>query len=137
MFAWATANCAVGGAKTGLSALLLSGISAASPIDQLAQYRSTLGKKTFWTKPISLQEYDSVTSAFDQLAESARKSPAVSQTEYVAMLADSLEMNKNVGIMRHMEKISDRLQNATHYQEQFYIDIWQFDLGVQWRRLSF
>ena len=110
---------------------------AASPIDQLAQYRLTLGKPTYWTKPISLREYDSVTTAFDQLAGSARQSPAVSQTEYVAMLADSLEMNKNVGIMRHMEKISDRLQYATHYQEQYYIDIWQFDLGVRWRRHSF
>jgi len=48
----------------------------------------------------------------------------VSETNYVGMLLDSLQMGKHVGVHRNFDDLPFLLKQASTSKEKWYIDVW-------------
>lgn len=98
-------------------------------IDQVAQYRRTLVGKTpsIFGTTTNLKEFDATMNAFENAAERTTVSPTFGAEDYVSMLRDTLELQKALGVMRHMERIHDNIVKASSHNGQSHIDVWIFD----------
>lgn len=66
---------------------------------------------------------EAVSSQFDHTFDDP-VGDGISQTDYVGMLLDSLEMGKHVGVHRNFDELPALLRQAAASKDKWYIDVW-------------